>query len=303
MSTCSSWATVEQANTKFSRRYAATGVGMGVCARHEFVLPTSVADLQRGERYANMDWVFFSLLQHISPLLWLIVSYDIVCQWTKKLQERVKSLAPHIRINVVFALLRFVIPKLHILGHVFRCRLLFSLLLLRGGAQTDGEGIERPWSMIGAVRGRADPGLAPTNWMTIGHSGIGGRFSVSLFFFVVGWTELESSYRSRKSLEGDGARVGEEDNSKPNPYEASVNGTSPITQVEAQLIFVLGLSERAVREQFEQEESAQETMGSRRIHDVGPTEFIISLLAVEDEQWVSYFNVKCSSSRISRRPR
>ncbi|KAF7314223.1 CxC2 domain-containing protein [Mycena kentingensis (nom. inval.)] len=285
MSTCSGLAAVEQANTKFSRGYAATGVGMGVCARHEFILPTSVADLQRGERYSNMDWVFFSLLQHISHLLWLIVSYDIVCQWTKKLQERVKSLAPHLRINVIFALLRFVIPKLHILGHVLRCRLLFSLLLLRGGAQTDGEGIERPWSMIGAVAAStraSGPGSRSDqlddhwsfwNWRKVLGLPVLLRrrldkarvelekqedsfavFSKEQASMVPRWMEMVNEW--------------EQDNSRPNPYEATVEG----------------LSERAVREQFEQEESAQQALGSRRIHDVGPTEFIVSLLAVEDEQ-------------------
>jgi hypothetical protein len=50
MSTCSGLAALDYANTKFSRGYAATGVGMGVCARHEFVLPNAVGDLQKGER-------------------------------------------------------------------------------------------------------------------------------------------------------------------------------------------------------------------------------------------------------------
>jgi hypothetical protein len=50
MSTCSGLAALDYANTKFSRGYSATGVGMGVCARHEFVQPNGVGDLQRGEQ-------------------------------------------------------------------------------------------------------------------------------------------------------------------------------------------------------------------------------------------------------------
>ncbi|KAF7331418.1 CxC2 domain-containing protein [Mycena kentingensis (nom. inval.)] len=286
MSTCSGLAAVEQANTKFSRGYAVTGVGMGVCARHEFVLPNSVADLQRGERYANMDWVFFSLLQHICCLLWMVVSYDIVCQWTKKIMERVKNLEPMLRIRVIWALVRFVIPKLHILGHVAKCRSRYSLLLLRGGAQTDGEGIERPWSMIGGVAAStraSGPGSRADqlddhwgfwNWRkTIGLPGLLRRRVDKANIELATQEEALAAFtREQAEFVPEWKRMieeWEEDNDKPNPYE-------PTTST--------GLSERAVREQFEQQEAEAEAAGARRIHDVGPTEFIVSLLDVEEEQ-------------------
>ncbi|KAF7331292.1 CxC2 domain-containing protein [Mycena kentingensis (nom. inval.)] len=277
MSTCSGLAAVEQANTKFSRGYAATGVGMGVCARHEFVFPTSVCDLQRGERYANMDWVFFQILQHVSYLLWIIVSYDIVCQWIKKILERVKNLEPHIRIRVIWALVRFVIPKLHILGHVAKCRTRYSLLLLRGGAQTDGEGIERPWSNIGGVaastRRRAGPGQGRTNWTTTGHFGIGESISgYARIELATQEASLEAFSKEQAEFVPEWTRMvqeWEEDHEKPNPYEGTATG---------------GLSERAVREQLEQQEAEAEAAGAARIHDVGLTEFVVSLLTVEEEQ-------------------
>jgi hypothetical protein len=50
MDTCSGLAALDYANTKFSRGYSTTGVGMGVCARHEFVQANGVGDLQKGER-------------------------------------------------------------------------------------------------------------------------------------------------------------------------------------------------------------------------------------------------------------
>lgn len=52
MSTCTGLAALDHANTKYSRGYATTGCGLGVCARHEFVQKNGVADLQKGERYA-----------------------------------------------------------------------------------------------------------------------------------------------------------------------------------------------------------------------------------------------------------
>ncbi|KAJ7739793.1 hypothetical protein DFH07DRAFT_778617 [Mycena maculata] len=53
MSTCSGLAALDYANTKFSRGYGATGVGLGVCARHEFVQANGAGALQKGERSSD----------------------------------------------------------------------------------------------------------------------------------------------------------------------------------------------------------------------------------------------------------
>ncbi|KAJ7743972.1 hypothetical protein B0H14DRAFT_3097170 [Mycena olivaceomarginata] len=131
MTTCSGLAALDYANTKFSRGYSTTGVGMGVCARHEFVQPNGVGDLQKGERFSNMDYIFASFLRHHDPLLFKFISYDIVCVWWIYLMERLSELPP--------------------LGHGPKCGPVFSLNLKPGSGQTDGEGIERPWSNIGGI--------------------------------------------------------------------------------------------------------------------------------------------------------
>ncbi|KAJ7278650.1 hypothetical protein C8J57DRAFT_1221491 [Mycena rebaudengoi] len=151
MSTCSGLAALGHANTKFSCGYSSTGIGMGVCVRHEFIQPTGVGDLQKSERYANMDYIFGSLLRHHHPLLYKIISYDIVCQWWKELLERMQELPPLVRCALILHLIRFVIPKLHIHAHTLACHILYSLDLIPGSGQTDGEGIERPWANIGGI--------------------------------------------------------------------------------------------------------------------------------------------------------
>lgn len=50
ISTCTGFAAIMQANTKLSKSYAVTGVGMMICARHGMILPNAVGDLQKGER-------------------------------------------------------------------------------------------------------------------------------------------------------------------------------------------------------------------------------------------------------------
>ncbi|KAJ7805645.1 hypothetical protein B0H13DRAFT_1535583, partial [Mycena leptocephala] len=65
MNSCSGLAALDYANTKFSRSYSTTGVGMGVCGRHEFVQPNGVGDLQKGERFANMDYIFACIIKRL----------------------------------------------------------------------------------------------------------------------------------------------------------------------------------------------------------------------------------------------
>ncbi|KAJ7787930.1 hypothetical protein B0H14DRAFT_3095293 [Mycena olivaceomarginata] len=152
MSTCSGLVALDYANTKFSRGYGTTGVGLGVYARHEFIQRNGAADLQKGERYANMDYILGSLLRHHYAELLKFFSYDICCQWSKYLIERMKTMPPGIRLNLILSLLHFVIPKLHIYGHKLWCQLFFSLNYTPGAARTDGEGIEQPGRISGLSR-------------------------------------------------------------------------------------------------------------------------------------------------------
>ena len=44
-----------RAETKFATGLRTTGVGLCLCARHEFVQPCGVGDLQKGERYVYLE--------------------------------------------------------------------------------------------------------------------------------------------------------------------------------------------------------------------------------------------------------
>ncbi|KAF7317939.1 hypothetical protein MKEN_00882100 [Mycena kentingensis (nom. inval.)] len=281
MSSCSGLAAIDHANTKYSRGYAATGVAMGVS----------------GERYANLDYVFACILKHLDSCLRKVVSYDIVCQWWKKLFERLKTLPPLLRLGITLELFKvlfnFVVPKLHIRGHTLECQSVFSLNIVPGSGQTDGEGIERPWSMLGAVAasssvsghgGRADmldDHLSFWNW----------RKSIGLPSLLRRQTDKadEESTTQETAFEAFSAeqaervpawaeqvRAFEADGSQPNPYEASVKG----------------LSEAQVRESFEKEEAAEESRGQAPIHDMRPAAFIMELLEIEDEQVNSKVELK-----------
>ncbi|KAF8218354.1 hypothetical protein K438DRAFT_1953168 [Mycena galopus ATCC 62051] len=132
MVTCSGLAALDYENTKFSCRYSMTGVGMGVCTRHEFIQLNGVGDLQKGERFANMDYIY-------DPLLPITTSYNILCIWWLFLMECLHELPPLIRCFLILPLMLFVIPKMHIKGHLPDCGILYSFNLTPGSGQTDGE--------------------------------------------------------------------------------------------------------------------------------------------------------------------
>ncbi|KAJ7027741.1 hypothetical protein C8F04DRAFT_964879 [Mycena alexandri] len=287
MNTCSGLAALDYANTKFSRGYATTGVGMGVCARHEFVQPNGVGDLQRGERYAfaNMDYIMGSILRHKDPRLWKLLSYDIVCSWSKNFKECMANLPALVRLAVVLTLFKFVIPKLHIHSHTVLCQLLFSLNLILGSAQTDGEGIERPWASIGGVA---------TSTCDMGP---GSRHGVLDFQWSYwNWEKLVGIVASlRRRLDNARAQRAEQqeifdefsreqadrvpawkkrvhdfesDPTLANPYEVKFDG----------------ITEAQVRLQFAEQEAKDAQSGLPAVHDVSPSKFMTLGLDLEDEQ-------------------
>ncbi|KAJ7025882.1 hypothetical protein C8F04DRAFT_1268726 [Mycena alexandri] len=267
MSSCSGLAALDYANTKFSRGYSTTGVGMGVCARHEFVQPTGVGDLQKGERYSNMDWIYAAFMRWKHERLTKVTLYDIICQWFKKLFERLLKMPSTVRFVIVMELMRFVIPKMHIHLHTLACQLLFSLNFLLGAGQTDGEGIERPWANLGGVatstremgpgsrRDTLDSHLGYWNWSKL----------IGLADLLRRCLDKAKGERAEEWREM--VHAWEADSKKPNPYEMKTRGTTE-AQVRLQL----------------SEEEAKRTKTTPSLHDISPSGFIYGGLELEEQQ-------------------
>ncbi|KAJ3819033.1 hypothetical protein F5880DRAFT_1625783 [Lentinula raphanica] len=292
MSTCTGLSALDHANTKHSRGYATTGVGIGVCARHEFIQLNGAVDLQKGERYANMDYAFASFLRHHDSSLTKIISYDIACQWYKNVVRRVKALPSLVACDLGLQNIKFAIPKLHIHGHQLACQLKFSLNWLRGAGRTDGEGVERPWAHLGPMasstrdmgpgsrHGTMNDHFGHWNWVKL--IGLGAllrkRHQIALKEFKTQNESLneftqgkgDETIQWKKRIED-----WEEDQDKPeaertvaNPYEL------PKT----------GLTEHDVWLRLSEEEARQAANGSFSLHEVGPTAFMSQLLELEDQQ-------------------
>ncbi|KAF7313769.1 CxC2 domain-containing protein [Mycena chlorophos] len=256
MSTCSGLAALEQANTKFSKGYS------------------------------NMDYLFASALRHLHRLLRLLASYDIVCQWSKRIFERLAALPHLIRIVLVRQFIRFVVPKLHILGHTDECRKKYNLNYVPGSGQTDAEGIERAWA--GAARMAAStrqmgPGarsdLLDDYWGFWNFRKLVGLPSLLRRRLDNAEIERDRQLEAFESFSDQQAEhiaewrnmvlEHENDGSKKNPYAPEVKGMS---EAQARL---------KVRE--EEEKDAKRSRVARR-HEVGPVDFIEFGLSLEDLQ-------------------
>ncbi|KAI0060628.1 hypothetical protein BV25DRAFT_1806815 [Artomyces pyxidatus] len=146
---CVGFSAINNANSKRSKGLRVTGVGAVTC-RHEFWQPNGIGDLQKGERYCNMDYIFFSAFSH-SRNKSGVVSYDIACQWSKNLWKRVDELPSHLQVpsSTEFT---FAVPKFHLPAHGTLCQGPYSFNFLNGVGRTDGEGVERNWAnMNGAA--------------------------------------------------------------------------------------------------------------------------------------------------------
>ncbi|KAG1902462.1 uncharacterized protein F5891DRAFT_1186576 [Suillus fuscotomentosus] len=123
---------VNLADTKNARGLAATGVGTVDCARHNLKRPCAVGDLQKGERYINMDYLLFSTLQQTRDIMVLNISYDITCQWSKNLWDRMSRYPSAIHLDLSNKTIVFLIPKFHLPAHIAACQITFSYNLIEG---------------------------------------------------------------------------------------------------------------------------------------------------------------------------
>lgn len=143
---------------------------MAICARHGFILPNGVGDLQKGERwvsipyyhqlwtddlprYCNVDYVFSSAKSALQVRVPYMVGYDIACQWSINILTRMaeSGLPEHLRMEMPTDDLRYVIPKYHFNGHKEKDHSKYNLNLVQGSGLTDFEEVERNWSRHNAT--------------------------------------------------------------------------------------------------------------------------------------------------------
>ncbi|KAG1844382.1 hypothetical protein F4604DRAFT_1596194 [Suillus subluteus] len=246
-SACVSHNAVNMADTKASKGLTATGVGSIVCARHDMRLANGVGDLQKGEKYINMDYIVFSALSTLSTAPIVNFSYDIACQWYKKLWQRVSTALPlQLQPNRTQTTFNFFVPKFHIAAHIPACQTNFSFNWTPGVGRTDGEVPERGWADInhiasstkemgpGSRRDILDDHFGDWNWKKVASLGTSSKMIKEAVKAEKehrhALTELEESIQESDlgvaSLTTWKSEViaWELDHSNPNPFESRIAG-------------------------------------------------------------------------------
>ncbi|VDB94346.1 unnamed protein product [Peniophora sp. CBMAI 1063] len=152
-SDCSRFGAINQANMKAGRGLRTTGMAACTC-KHEFWQPNGITTLRKGERYVSVDYAFCGAMKH-SRAPTVLVTYDIACQWHKKLHERLEKIPAQREIYAgAMAMLDlilkdkalFCVPKFHLYAHKLLCQINYAIGWTIGTGALDGEGCERCWS-------------------------------------------------------------------------------------------------------------------------------------------------------------
>jgi hypothetical protein len=99
-----------------------------------------------------MDYFFLSSLRQGAPPR-LTVSYDIACQWSRRLGDRCRLYGPEASDIFAQYQIQYLVPKFHLPAHIQHCQAHYSFNFTPCVGRTDGEAPERGWSAINAVAG------------------------------------------------------------------------------------------------------------------------------------------------------
>ncbi|KAF8430663.1 hypothetical protein L210DRAFT_3651593 [Boletus edulis BED1] len=233
-SSCSGHTAVNTADTKSTTGLATTAVGTVDCTRHGFKLPGGVGDLQKGEKYVNMDYLLFSTLHKFAPLRVFKISYDIACQWHKNLWTRMAHVPEEWHVDYDAKDITFIVPKFHLPAHIAECQWLFSFNFIQGVGRTDGKAPKRRWTNInpaasstkemgpGSQHDTIDDHFRDWNWKKVIQEAVPERNEHREDFAEL-TRSLSSKYPKLVSIWEQEVQEWESDMMKPNPFAIKVD--------------------------------------------------------------------------------
>ncbi|KAF8145909.1 hypothetical protein K438DRAFT_1629288, partial [Mycena galopus ATCC 62051] len=205
ISSCSGFQAMFLANAKRIKGLRVTGVAGVTCARHNMWRPNGLGNLQMGERrmltlfcfrFCNMDFLLFGALLNV-VIMFLVVSYDVACQYSKNVWKRMPNLPSKYHLNSDPGDVRWLIPNFHLPAHKKGCHSAFSFHWLWGGGRTHGETVEQNWEFLNGIAGA-------TKLMGLGarHTALEGLFSFH------NWRRLIAHRRLLKQRMAEGIKEG-----------------------------------------------------------------------------------------------
>ncbi|KAF8259195.1 hypothetical protein EI94DRAFT_1707309 [Lactarius quietus] len=163
-STCHDHRAVNNVN-KHGGHLESTGIGATACIHGAFV-PDSVVNFQKGEVQKNMDYSIFKALNfNMEGIETALISYDVMCQWSVHMMDRVNS-SHYLKLPDSLEL-RLAIGLFHIHGHKDTCLARYSPSFIKGGRQIDSETIETLWALLNEIT-RSTRGMSTSHrWEVI----------------------------------------------------------------------------------------------------------------------------------------
>ena len=113
-----------------------------------------------------MDYLFASSIAGCGLRL-VTISYDVGCQWFMKFWTRIQYLPHALGLNLPSLNIRALVPKFHLQSHIEACHSAFSFNFFKGGARTDGEGVERNWDELNGQAPSTSEMLPGARWNTL----------------------------------------------------------------------------------------------------------------------------------------
>jgi hypothetical protein len=98
-------------------------------------------------RYCNMTFLFFSAVLNFA-MTWLVLSYDIACQFSKNIWSRMDELPEKYHLKIDRLNVRWMVPNFHLPPHKKGCHSPFSFHWLWGAGRTHGETVEQNWEFL-----------------------------------------------------------------------------------------------------------------------------------------------------------
>ncbi|KAF7356782.1 hypothetical protein MVEN_01013500 [Mycena venus] len=140
------------ANSKRTKGLQMTGIGGVTCSWHNMWRTNGIGDLQVGERQCNMDFILLATLIGF-PLLWLVISYDIACQYARHFYKRMSVMPQKMRLQLAESDIWWKVPNFHLPAHKPKCHSAYSFHWTRGAGMMHGEGVEQNWSFSNGAAG------------------------------------------------------------------------------------------------------------------------------------------------------
>ncbi|KAF7295610.1 CxC2 domain-containing protein [Mycena indigotica] len=234
-------------------------------------------------------------------ILFITISYDIACQWKVNLPERMRRLPAPMQQNLEETKIQFGLPVFHAPIHNTECNNENHLERQPGTAKTDGEGIERVWSVL-------NPIAFSTKEMGLGHRadviedrvdnhnflknlGLGNTLKRRLVLALAERSHQIDAFEAvSEGVHSDlikewkrALRLWEEDHSQPNPF-ATKNQKCP--------------TEAEIRLQLQREERQQNEDGSATVLGGSITSFLTAGIQMEDLQQ-RIFNASSTPSLLT----